>query len=1238
MALAPYYVPELDLSEDKGADVALVRIFAYMLKEIVDRLNQVPEKNFISYLEMLGVKLLPAHAATAPVTFSLRDGTKEPVLIPERTQVAAGEVIYETEKNMLATPAKIVDAYCVDFGKDGIYKSPSNVVSGEFILPIKSKLIYGTDLNNNEIFLSTTDGFNVYDTLITDLGEYSLISKVSGSKIILSHNLFNEYVAGRGIQKKINFELFEGYNLQEHILYLGHDDLFNLKKEANIYLIIPDLSNIDNFIWECSFEQDSDTKEITWNPVKAEYNDTVLLLTIKSPVSKVEINGIKSYWIRCRVSPSRMSGIGDMNIANIKIGLIEAKVQSIVVPEIVFNNDIPQWLTEDPENFKTPIYPFGKMPMLYDTFYIASKDAFSKKNMEIQLNFTLSQPISANIDKIDFSWEYWDGNGWRCIRDLNDMTIGFSRSDNVIFPCPEDIKSLKVNGQENYWIRVRIVSLEHIEKIPEQIPQDIFIYYDEKYPSNWINKGISKKLALEIENVLKNGNFNSVIGGADDLRLFMQSKSHGIVIMTMDIAPDTIFKEHNFSIVKNWLENGGILIWMGDWEFYYSGDNGGNKITTYEEGAKKIFDFSDGINEYLGKEDMDGTTMGKKIISHIKSFKSERPANIAKMENEGLIYESYAKNNNFADPVLFRKPNSKYGSFVKFHMHHILDEDVNSIANELWELVNNRLSYFKDKIEPVILRSITINYDSNEYFKLENTLILNNLELRNPERNDFEPFLTLSDSYPTLYLSFNQKLEKGPTNIFFSIEEIDLPTDKIPIVKWQYYAGEDKWNRLEASDRTFGFSRSGVIEFVFPNDFKKTSKFGKELYWIRAIFEKKDEKVNPVINGIYLNTTWAVQAETIKNELLGSNNGTKSQNFTLRRAPLISEEIWINEVKTISEAERETLLEKGDPETKEIKDKTGTLTEFWVKWEYVEDLLGSSKDDRHYEIDRFSGEVKFGNGIYGKIPPVDTNNIMANYQKGGGTKGNKPVREIKDLKSPILYVDKVFNPLEASGGADIETIENAMERAPHAIKNRNRAITVEDFEQITLQASRGIARAKCLPNFENSTNFKPGWVTLIVIPQSSDDKPKLSLQLKKQVEDYLNMYSANTSILQVIEPIYLEVSVEASIFTISAEVIPDIEKEFFLRIKKFLHPITGSYDGKGWEFGRAPCFSDFYALLEKIDGVDYVENVEINLKIDENDEIISSGTSEDIKIPPYAVIYSGNHQISLNVSKTGGES
>jgi hypothetical protein len=73
-----------------------------------------------------------------------------------------------------------------------------------------------------------------------------------------------------------------------------------------------------------------------------------------------------------------------------------------------------------------------------------------------------------------------------------------------------------------------------------------------------------------------------------------------------------------------------------------------------------------------------------------------------------------------------------------------------------------------------------------------------------------------------------------------------------------------------------------------------------------------------------------------------------------------------------------------------------------------------------------------------------------------------------------------------------------------------------------------------------------------------------------------------------------------------------------------LHPLTGGLDEKGWDFGREPHTSDFYALLEAIPGVDYIRTLDFK----ETEDL--PGTKQTGRF----LVYSGKHNISLVFEKS----
>jgi len=69
----PVYTPEWTDWNDSDPGVTLLQLFAYLAEQVGYRLNQVPEKNHIELLKLLGVRLRPALAARSRIGLFLAD-------------------------------------------------------------------------------------------------------------------------------------------------------------------------------------------------------------------------------------------------------------------------------------------------------------------------------------------------------------------------------------------------------------------------------------------------------------------------------------------------------------------------------------------------------------------------------------------------------------------------------------------------------------------------------------------------------------------------------------------------------------------------------------------------------------------------------------------------------------------------------------------------------------------------------------------------------------------------------------------------------------------------------------------------------------------------------------------------------------------------------------------------------------------------------------------------------------
>src|ERR687893_217830 len=69
--------------------VTLIEAFAFMVDQLLYRLNRVPDRNYVKFLELIGIKLYPPTASRVPVTLWLSSPQLQDLEIPKETQLSS---------------------------------------------------------------------------------------------------------------------------------------------------------------------------------------------------------------------------------------------------------------------------------------------------------------------------------------------------------------------------------------------------------------------------------------------------------------------------------------------------------------------------------------------------------------------------------------------------------------------------------------------------------------------------------------------------------------------------------------------------------------------------------------------------------------------------------------------------------------------------------------------------------------------------------------------------------------------------------------------------------------------------------------------------------------------------------------------------------------------------------------------------------------------------------------------
>jgi predicted phage baseplate assembly protein len=432
-------------------------------------------------------------------------------------------------------------------------------------------------------------------------------------------------------------------------------------------------------------------------------------------------------------------------------------------------------------------------------------------------------------------------------------------------------------------------------------------------------------------------------------------------------------------------------------------------------------------------------------------------------------------------------------------------------------------------------------------------------------------------------------------------------------VVWEYWNDNKQWEEkwpdgtpLLQKDGTRAFSWSGNLTFNLPPDHarRQIPPLGNDFHWLRCKLVQPGYEIAPRIESIRINTIPVTQGVTVEDETLGSSIQLPNQVFKFRHSPVLS-----------------------GSQTIEVQEADG----LWKEWREVPDFDPSGPDDEHYLVRCMAGEVQFGDGINGRIPPSAADkkgNIKAAiYRYGGGGSGNVAAETIQIVSDDKLRKDvTVINRQSAAGGTEEEKLLETRRRALRDLRTPYQAVSSIDYEFLARHTpGLRVARAKALPLLEPPDFTKRnGLVTVAVVPFSFSPKPFPSAGFLRTVCEHLDHHRLITTEVRVIPPDYVTVSVNATVLLKPRVSSSAVQKGIEGALSKFLDPLKGGVGGSGWEFGRSVYQSEIYQLIEGVSGVDCVMQVTLaaqgNFQFDGNNVKL---------IRPHVLVCSGRHRLEL---------
>lgn len=400
-AKIPRLCPQWTDLNDSDPGITLIHLMAYLGETILYRLNRVPERNYLKFLELMGVRLQPAMPARTWVVFELTPGANEAGL----PTINPGTLITTKAEGGIAIEFQTCDALTVTTAK------PIHVFSqvGEFIAD-HSEALFNEELKPVRVF----EGQAVVPHSLY-LGDTRFGPSMQKARLSLQLS----FVQKLSTSFYLEWEIWDG---EQWILFPPTQDDTR------------------------GFSQDG---EIIFDAL---------------PVIEQEVDGVSATWLRARLTGAEGNQLPVIASLKRCIALeaeygFRPEVAFVSIAEapdqaVDFSKDCSPFGSAPKEGNIFAVKPGNK-------FYIASpllgsEDANITLEVIIPEYYTI---LPDSLTGVQVQWEYYNDSGtWSVLKGMRDHTRLLTHSGAIRFERPKDMTEFSVRGESAFYLRAHLIA------------------------------------------------------------------------------------------------------------------------------------------------------------------------------------------------------------------------------------------------------------------------------------------------------------------------------------------------------------------------------------------------------------------------------------------------------------------------------------------------------------------------------------------------------------------------------------------------------------------------------------------------------------------------------------------------------------------------------------------------------------------------------------------------------------
>jgi predicted phage baseplate assembly protein len=285
-------------------------------------------------------------------------------------------------------------------------------------------------------------------------------------------------------------------------------------------------------------------------------------------------------------------------------------------------------------------------------------------------------------------------------------------------------------------------------------------------------------------------------------------------------------------------------------------------------------------------------------------------------------------------------------------------------------------------------------------------------------------------------------------------------------------------------------------------------------------------------------------------------------------------------------------------------------------WNPQRDLLSSHSDSKEFVVEvenDGTAFLRFGDGTFGERPSPGTI-FLARYRVGNFATGNIGADSlchlatndpdfVSDLSHPVIT--GISNPLAASGGLNMESIESVRHAAPYAFQVQDRAVTAQDY---------GDMAQKCDPTLQKAVGtfrWTGSWYTVSI---AADRKGGLAVDdsFRNGLQNCMERFRMAGHDIEVGNPTFVSLEIDVTVCVKSDYFAAEVEAALqnILSNRTLPDGTRGAFHPDNFTFAQTVYLSPLYAVVQNTPGVDSAVFTKFQRQGMDSDAALNAGKLE----------------------------